>query len=66
MTLKAEQGKILGLLEPNGGSKTILVKMLSTLMLPTKGSLSVLGYDVATQADKVRSVIGLTGQYADG
>lgn len=64
VTLKAEQGKILGLLGPNGAGKTTLVKILSTLIVPTKGTARVLGNDVSENPDKVRAVIGLTGQYA--
>ena len=64
ISLKAEQGKVLGLLGPNGAGKTTLVKMLSTLLLPTKGIVRVMGFDVAEEPEKVRGVIGLTGQYA--
>ncbi|HLB66700.1 MAG TPA: ATP-binding cassette domain-containing protein [Candidatus Saccharimonadales bacterium] len=64
ISLKAEQGKVLGLLGPNGAGKTTLVKMLSTLLLPTKGTVKVMGFDAAEEPEKVRGVIGLTGQYA--
>ncbi len=64
VSLQAQKGKILGLLGPNGAGKTTLVKVLSTLLLPTKGTAMVMGHDVATEPDKVRQQIGLTGQYA--
>lgn len=64
VTLKAEEGTIFGLLGPNGAGKTTLVRMLSTLSEPTEGSLKVLGIDVYEQPQKVRTLIGLAGQYA--
>ena len=62
--LEIKQGTIFALLGPNGAGKTTTIKILSTLLLPDSGEVSVYGYDVVTQADQVRSVIGLTGQYA--
>jgi ABC-2 type transport system ATP-binding protein len=59
-----EQGTVLGLLGPNGSGKTTTVRILATLLQADSGSASVGGFDVATQQDEVRSVIGLTGQYA--
>lgn len=64
VTLKAEVGKIFGLLGPNGAGKTTIVRMLSTLSQPTEGSLKVLGVDVVKDPTKVRTMIGLAGQYA--
>lgn len=62
--LKVEAGTMLALLGPNGAGKTTTVRILSTLLGYDKGSVHIQGYDVATDADKVRSVIGLTGQSA--
>lgn len=62
--LDVERGSVVGLLGPNGAGKTTMVKVLSTLLLPTAGSAKVGGFDVVTQADEVRHTIGLTGQYA--
>ena len=59
--LKVESGKMLALLGPNGAGKTTTVRILSTLLKPDSGSLSVNGFDVVKQADEVRGVIGLTG-----
>ncbi len=64
VSLKADQGKVYGLLGPNGAGKTTLVRMLSTLLEPTKGSAKVLGLDVVKQPGEVRQVIGLAGQFA--
>lgn len=62
--LKVERGTMLALLGPNGAGKTTTVRILSTLLKYDAGSVLVEGHDVATDADKVRSVIGLTGQSA--
>lgn len=64
VTLKAEEGTIFGLLGPNGAGKTTIVRMLSTLMEPTSGTLKVQGVDVVKDPTKVRTLIGLAGQYA--
>lgn len=62
--LKVERGTMLALLGPNGAGKTTTVRILSTLLSFDGGSVSVEGHDVSTEADKVRSAIGLTGQSA--
>lgn len=62
--LKVERGTMLALLGPNGAGKTTTVRILSTLLGFDGGSVTVEGYDVIKQADKVRGVIGLTGQSA--
>lgn len=59
-----EKGSITALLGPNGAGKTTTVRILSTLLQADKGKVTIAGYDVKEQADKVRSVIGLTGQSA--
>jgi ABC-2 type transport system ATP-binding protein len=62
--LVVEEGTILGLLGPNGAGKTTAVRIFTTLLKPDAGSAEVAGLDVVTQADALRSRIGLTGQYA--
>lgn len=64
VTLKAEHGKVFALLGPNGAGKTTIVRMLSTLLAPTAGSVKVMGMDVVAEAHDVREIIGLAGQYA--
>jgi ABC-2 type transport system ATP-binding protein len=54
--------EILGLLGPNGSGKTTLFRILSTLMLPTSGSATIAGFDVARQPDEVRRRIGVVFQ----
>jgi len=64
ISFNVERGRILALLGPNGAGKTTTVKILSTLLNPDSGRARVSGYDVAKQPQKVRSSIGLTGQFA--
>jgi len=51
-------GELFGLLGPNGAGKTTTVKMLATLLIPTKGSVTIAGYDVVKDAQEVRKRIG--------
>ena len=62
--IEVEQGTVLGLLGPNGSGKTTTVRILATLLKADSGTASVGGFDVVSAPDEVRSVIGLTGQYA--
>ncbi|MFI7075463.1 ATP-binding cassette domain-containing protein [Micromonospora sediminicola] len=62
--LTVPAGTVLGLLGPNGAGKTTTVRMLATLVRPDAGRATVLGYDVVAQAQQVRRLIGLTGQFA--
>ena len=62
--LRVERGTMLALLGPNGAGKTTVVRILSTLLRPDGGEARVNGLDVVKQANGVRHVIGLTGQYA--
>src|SRR5882724_9422920 len=62
--LEAHAGEVLALLGPNGAGKTTLVRILTTLLTPDAGHASVGGYDTVRDAGTVRSVTGLTGQYA--
>jgi ABC-2 type transport system ATP-binding protein len=64
LDLRVEEGTILGLLGPNGAGKTTAVRILTTLLIPDAGLAEVAGMDVVRQADELRSLIGLTGQYA--
>lgn len=57
--LKVKEGELFGLLGPNGAGKTTLIKILSTLLLPTTGTAKVLGYDVGSEAARIRPLINM-------
>ncbi len=59
-----KRGTILALLGPNGAGKTTTIRILSTLLAPDGGKALINGFDVMKESDKVRSSIGLTGQFA--
>ncbi len=62
--LAVQPGEIYGFLGPNGAGKSTMVKMLCTLLLPTGGSATVAGFDVASQASDIRLRIGVALQDA--
>ena len=62
--LAVRGGQICALLGANGAGKTTMIRILTTLLTADEGTIRVAGYDVATQGGKVRSSIGLVGQYA--
>ncbi|HJP71034.1 MAG TPA: ATP-binding cassette domain-containing protein, partial [Candidatus Limnocylindria bacterium] len=62
LAFAVEAGTIFGLLGPNGAGKSTTVKILTTLSRPTSGTASVAGFDVISQAEDVRRVIGVVGQ----
>jgi ABC-2 type transport system ATP-binding protein len=64
LSLDVEEGTVLGVLGPNGAGKTTTVRILATLLAPDSGSATVAGIDVIKYPDRVREVIGLSGQYA--
>ncbi len=64
LSLDVEEGTVLSVLGPNGAGKTTTVRILSTLLSPDSGNATVGGIDVVKHPDKVREIIGLSGQYA--
>ena len=62
--LAVPRGTVYGVLGPNGAGKTTTIRMLATLLRPDGGTARVLGRDIVTQADEVRSLVSLTGQLA--
>jgi ABC-2 type transport system ATP-binding protein len=64
LDLEVPAGTVTALLGPNGAGKTTLVRILATLIRPDRGTARVAGRDVVRDAFAVRSLIGLTGQYA--
>jgi ABC-2 type transport system ATP-binding protein len=62
--LEVRPQSVFGLLGPNGAGKTTAVRILTTLLHPDGGRAQVAGYDVVKDAERLRHVIGLAGQYA--
>jgi ABC-2 type transport system ATP-binding protein len=62
--LAVRTGSVYGVLGPNGAGKTTTIRMLATLLRPDAGSARVLGHDIVSEADAVRSLVSLTGQLA--
>jgi ABC-2 type transport system ATP-binding protein len=58
VSFSVESGELFGLLGPNGAGKTTMIKILTTLLLPSAGSARVLGHDVRGQARQIRGRIG--------
>ncbi len=62
--LTVRAGRICALLGANGAGKTTMIRILTTLLTADAGEARVAGYDVRTESTRVRSQIGLVGQYA--
>ena len=62
LSLDIPQGQFFGLVGPNGSGKTTTIHMLSTLIKPTSGSISVNGIDVQKGPQTVRKSVGLVFQ----
>ncbi len=64
LSFSVDAGQVVGLLGPNGAGKTTTINMLATLVPIDAGSARIGGFDVGTQSDQVRQLIGLAGQAA--
>src|SRR5580700_39239 len=62
--LEIVEGTVFALLGPNGAGKTTTVQILSTLMSADAGAITVGGFDVRREPDRVRDAIGVTGQFS--
>jgi len=58
ISFHARPGQVYGLLGPNGAGKTTILRILSTVLRPTSGSVAINGFDVVTQAAQIRRQIG--------
>lgn len=57
-SFEVKKGRIFGLLGPNGAGKTTALRILSTLIKPTKGSVDVMGFDTVKDSQKIRQNLG--------
>jgi ABC-2 type transport system ATP-binding protein len=62
ISIQVESGKVFTLLGRNGAGKTTFVRICATQLLPTSGSIQVLGYDVASEPKKIRDLISVVPQ----
>jgi ABC-2 type transport system ATP-binding protein len=62
ISLEIKEGKIFGLLGPNGAGKTTTISILSGLIKPTQGKVSIHGFDAIQQSDEIKKVIGVVPQ----
>lgn len=64
ISFNIKPGEIFALLGPNGAGKTTTLRMMTTFLKPTSGSITIMGYDTQKEPQKVRSLFGLTSQDA--
>lgn len=57
VSFSVKAGEIFGVLGPNGGGKSTLIRLISTLMIPDRGKITVMGFDVVKQSMKVQQLI---------
>jgi ABC-2 type transport system ATP-binding protein len=64
LSLNIPKNEVFAVLGPNGAGKTTMINMLATLSTPSSGIIKIFGHDVVKEPEKIRELIGLTGQYA--
>ena len=65
ISLRLNTKEVFGLIGPNGAGKTTLIKILSTLVIPDEGTVTINGYDLLLQEAEVKELLGVvTGEYA--
>jgi ABC-2 type transport system ATP-binding protein len=63
VSFSVEKGEIFGLLGPNGAGKTTLIQMMLGLTIPTAGSISILGMDIARESEAILSQVNFSSTY---
>ena len=64
LNLEVPQATVTALLGPNGAGKTTTIKVLTTLIRPDSGTATINGIDVVSSPERIRPMIGVSGQYA--
>ena len=64
VSFNVKQGEVFGLLGPNGAGKTTTLRMITTLLKSSSGTVKIFGHDTSSEGKLARSMFGLTGQYA--
>src|ERR1044071_2513983 len=62
VSFSVAEGEIFGFLGPNGAGKSTTIKMLTTLLRPTSGTLQLAGHDVVKEQDAARKIFGIVFQ----
>jgi len=62
VSITVKEASVFGLLGPNGAGKTTIIKMLTTILKPTSGTISIDGYNPLTEQHQVRSAFGIIFQ----
>jgi len=63
ISLSIKKGQIYGLLGPNGAGKTTVLRLLSTVLEPDSGEVSIAGHNIVNEADSIKTKIGYVAQY---
>ncbi len=66
ISFSVKKGEIFGLLGPNGAGKTTTIRMLTTLLTPSEGNATILGYDLRKKQNEIRKKIGLCSEKVIG
>lgn len=64
VSFTVNKGEIFGLLGPNGAGKTTILRMITTLLKPTSGNITIFDHDIKKEDKLARATFGVTGQYA--
>src|SRR6266508_427994 len=62
VSFSVSEGEFFGFLGPNGAGKSTVIKIITTLLAKTSGSVRVAGFDLASKGADIRRIIGYTGQ----